>query len=171
MANITHRGTGELFHPLFENFFSGPLGGRNLGALLRAPEADVLETESEIRVMIEMPGIRPDDIELGLENNVLTISGEKKEVEERGDHATWHVSERRYGQLSRSFLLPRDVDHDRIEASFENGVLSVRIPKSERARRRRIEIRRGDSAQRVDAGSRMDSEADGGEAGGQSGTR
>ncbi len=155
MANITHRGTGELFHPLFENFFGAGQGGRNLGSLLRAPEADVVETENEIRVMIEMPGMHADDIEIGLENNVLTISGEKREESSReGDRSTWHVSERRYGQFSRSFLLPRDVEHDRIQADFGNGVLTVRIPKSERARRRRIEIRGSDGSQRVEAGNR-----------------
>jgi HSP20 family protein len=156
MAKLTNRDTGELFHPLFENFFGAPMGGRNLGTLLRAPEADVLETENEIRVMIEMPGMQSDDIEIGLENNILTISGEKKEESQReGDRATWHLSERRYGQFSRSFLLPRDVEHERIEAKFEDGVLTVSIPKSERARRRRIEIRSGvGGAQRVETHSR-----------------
>jgi HSP20 family protein len=162
MANITNRGTGELLHPLFENFFGAGQGGRNLGSLLRAPEADVMETENEIRVMIEMPGMRPDDIEIGLENNVLTISGEKQEESrQQGDRATWHVSERRYGQFSRSFLLPRDVEHDRIQADFDNGVLTVSIPKSERARRRRIEIRSSGGSQRVETGSREVQTADG----------
>lgn len=155
MGNITNRGTTELFHPLFENLFSTPLGGRNLGSLMRAPEADVMETESEIRVLLEMPGMRPEDIELGLENNVLTISGEKHEESEReGDRTTWHVSERRYGKFWRSFLLPRDVEQERIEANFENGVLVVSIPKSERARRRRIEIGSGGGSQRVGTGNR-----------------
>jgi HSP20 family protein len=152
MANVTNRSAGEIFHPLFENFFSEPLGGRHLGALMRAPEADVIELENEIRVMVEMPGMRADDIELGLENNVLSISGEKRQESERGDRTTWHLSERRYGQFSRSFLLPRDVEHDRIEAGFSDGVLTVRIPKSEKARRRRIQIRSESGPQRVEAG-------------------
>jgi|GEM_PF-347157 len=156
MANIMHRQAGtELFHPLLESFLGSQLGGRNVGSLLRAPEADVVETETEIQVMIEMPGMQPNDIELGLENNILTISGEKQQERERGgDRTTWHISERRYGQFSRSFLLPRDVEHDRIEASFEHGVLSVKIPKSERAKRRRIDIRSGNGPHRVEAGNR-----------------
>jgi len=156
MANIANRQSStELFHPLLESFFSGPSGGRNLGSLLRAPEADVMETETKIQVMIEMPGMQPDDIELGLENNILTISGEKHQEREQGsDRTTWHISERRYGHFSRSFLLPRDVEHDRIEANFEHGVLRVRIPKSERARRRRIEIRIGNGPHRVEAGNK-----------------
>ena len=152
MANVMNRSSGDLIHPFFENFFSEPLGGRHLGSLMRAPEADVVELENEIQVMIEMPGLKPEDIELGLENNVLSINGEKREEGERGDRATWHLSERRYGKFSRSFLLPRDVEHDRIEASFTNGVLTVSIPKSEKARRRRIEIRNQSGSQRVEAG-------------------
>ncbi len=75
---------------------------------------------------------------------MLTISGEKQEERREGDeNSTWHLSERRYGRFSRSFVLPRDVEQDRIQARFENGVLQVTIPKSERARRRRIEIRSG----------------------------
>src|SRR5690606_15026177 len=80
----------------------------------------------------------------GLENNILTISGEKRQDREESDEKhRWHLSERRYGQFSRSFVLPRDVEQDNIEATFENGVLRVVIPKSERARRRKIEIRGG----------------------------
>lgn len=164
MSNIMNRTSGELFHPLFEDFFRAPMGGRQLGSLLRAPEADVVETEKEIRVALEMPGMRSDDIEIGLENNVLTIGGEKQEEREEGDErSTWHLSERRYGKFSRSFLLPRDVEHERIEASFANGVLTVRIPKSERARRRRIEIRGGDGAERVEAGNGRQAQVEGGE--------
>lgn len=80
-------------------------------------------------------------MELSLENNVLTISGEKhEEPEEGGDSETFHLSERRWGRFSRSFVLPREVDQERINASFEDGVLTVSIPKSEKARRRKIEI-------------------------------
>jgi HSP20 family protein len=150
MANVTNRTTSDLFHPLFENFFGAPLTGRQMGSLLRAPEADVVETQNEIRVTVEMPGMRSDAIEIGLENNVLTIGGEKQEERTEGEEgSTWHLSERRYGKFARSFLLPRDVEHDRIEAGFENGVLTVTIPKSERARRRRIEVRDGGGAQQI----------------------
>jgi HSP20 family protein len=71
---------------------------------------------------------------------VLTISGEKTEKREQGAGETYHLSERRWGRFSRSFVLPREVDQERIEASFENGVLTVTIPKSEKARRRKIAI-------------------------------
>jgi HSP20 family protein len=126
---------------LFDPFLEGIMGGRRSGSMLRAPDADVIETENEIRVTLDMPGMKSDDIELDLENNVLTIRGEKlEERSEEDEHHTWHLSERRYGQFSRSFILPRDVEQEQIKARFENGVLTVNIPKSEKAKRRRIEI-------------------------------
>ena len=82
-----------------------------------------------------------------MENNVLTISGEKTDERVQGEKGdTYHLSERRWGRFSRSFVLPREVDQERIEAEFRDGVLTVTIPKSEKARRRRIEIRPGQSA-------------------------
>jgi HSP20 family protein len=152
MAITRFTPTTDPFSPLLENLM-GPLAGFSRGSsLLRAPEADVMESENEIRVEVEMPGMRADDIDIDLENNVLTITGEKKEERTEGDDRnTWHLSERRYGRFTRSFVLPRDVEQDRIEASFDNGVLQVRIPKSERARRRRIEIRGDGNPQQVEA--------------------
>lgn len=153
MAITPYRPSTDPVSSMFEDMLR-PLsgwGGRMAGTgLMRAPEADVVEGESEIRVMVELPGMKPEDIELDLENNVLTISGEKRE-ERQEERDTWHLSERRYGKFSRSFVLPRDLEQEKIQASFQEGVLSVTIPKSEKARRRRIEIR-GDGGQtRVEA--------------------
>ena len=130
----------EPFDQLFDTFF-GPAGrAANGNSLMRAPETDVIETEREIRVVTEMPGLRRENIELDIENNVLTIRGEKREQRTEGEQGRWHLAERRYGTFARSFVLPRDVDAERIEAAFEHGVLTVRIPKSERAQRRRIQV-------------------------------
>jgi HSP20 family protein len=86
-----------------------------------------------------------------MENNVLTISGEKREErEQEGEKNTWHLSERRYGKFSRSFVLPRDLDSEKIQARFEDGVLQVSIPKSEKARRRKVEIQSGGGQKRVE---------------------
>ena len=142
MAIAPYRTSTDVFSPLFESLLGGTSANSRMGALLRAPEADVVETESEIRVQIELPGMRAEEVNVDLENNVLTVNGEKKEErsEERG---TYHLSERRYGKFSRSFVLPRDVDAEQIHARFDHGVLSVTIPKSERARRRRIQVSNG----------------------------
>jgi HSP20 family protein len=73
--------------------------GPSAGELMRAPDTDVIETENEIRVVAEMPGLRREDIELQLEQNVLTVSGEKREQREQEGEGTYHLSERRYGRL------------------------------------------------------------------------
>lgn len=153
MAITQYRPSGDLFAPFFEDFLGRPYTGSRMPNLLRAPEADVMETEREIQVHLEMPGMKPEEIDIGLENNILTISGEKRQERTEGDEKnTWHLSERRYGQFSRSFVLPRDVEADQIQASFEDGVLRVVIPKSERARRRKIDVRTGSGAQQVETG-------------------
>ena len=145
--------TAELFRPFFEDLGMGAgWGGRIAGVdLLRAPAADVLETKDDIRVTLELPGLRPENVEVSLEDNVLTISGEKREEHERaGQDDRWHLSERRYGRFSRSFVLPKEVVHDRIQAAFDGGVLTVTIPKSERVKPRRIEIQSGNGPHRVE---------------------
>lgn len=150
MAIVRYRPSMDVLGPIFEDLFA-PLPW---GSLLRAPEAEVVETEAGFRVMLEMPGTRAEDIDIGLEDNVLTISGEKRQEWSEGEEqGRWHLSERRYGRFSRSFVLPRDVDAERIEARFEDGVLHVSIPKSERARRRRIEIQRGGARNGSEAGA------------------
>ena len=153
MAISPYRSTTDPFRPIFDDLF-GSLTGGHLGNMLRAPHADVTEDQNGIRVMVELPGMRPEDVQVDLENNVLTISGEKREERTEGDekNQTWHLSERRYGRFSRSFVLPRDVEQEQIQASFENGVLSLTIPKSAKARRRRIEIQGQDQSQ-VGSGS------------------
>lgn len=143
MAITQYRPTTDLFSPLFDDLLGGTARGNRMQNLLRGPEAEVVETDRAIRVAMDMPGLTPDQIDISLENNVLTISGERRSEwsEEDERDATWHLSERRYGKFSRSFVLPRDVEQEGIEARFENGVLFVSVPKSERARRRKIEVR------------------------------
>jgi len=145
MAITTFRQTNDPFASLLADLV-GP--SDRMGSLMRA-SADVTEKEDEIRVLMEMPGMKSEDIEIELENNVLTISGEKKEERTESDKdERYHLSERRYGHVSRSFVLPREVEQEQIQAHFEDGVLVVRIPKSEKARRRRIEVRNGNENRR-----------------------
>nr|ANY58115.1 Amidohydrolase [uncultured bacterium] len=133
-----YRTSGDPLDRFFDTVLGA--GGARGGSLMRAPETDVVETEREIRVATEMPGLRQEDIEVDVENNVLTIRGEKREERSEGEQGKYHLAERRYGTFARSFVLPRDVDAERIEAAFENGVLTVRIPKSEKTQRRRIQV-------------------------------
>ena len=141
---------------MFDQFF-GNAGSRH-ASLMRAPETDVVETEREIRVQVEMPGLKRENIEVDVENNVLTIRGEKREERTEGQEGRYHLAERRWGTFARSFVLPRDVDADNIQASFEDGVLTVRIPKSEKARRRKIDVGGNADAQQVSGGQAANGE-------------
>lgn len=135
---LTRYEPARLMNDLLDEFWSP------FRQTMRPFEADVVELGDEIRVTAELPGIDPDDLDLTLDNNVLTISGQKREDTEAAENdGRYHLMERRWGQFSRAFALPREVDHDAIHAEFDNGILVVRIPKTENARRRRIPIERG----------------------------
>jgi HSP20 family protein len=105
------------------------------------PAVNVEESREELILTAELPGMRPEDVELELENNILTIRGRKEEVREENDERRYHVWERKYGSFQRSFSLPRSVSADSIAASFEHGVLQVRMPKAPEAKGRKIEIK------------------------------
>jgi len=150
MGITRYQPSTDLFRSLFDDMVT-PFG--RMGSSMRVPDTDVVERENEIQVVCELPGLRREEVDLSLENNVLTISGEKHEEREQGGKgATFHLSERRWGRFSRSFVLPREVDQDRIHANFEDGVLTVSIPKSEKARRRKIEIGAADGGARIESG-------------------
>ncbi len=106
------------------------------------PVVDVHETEDELILQAELPGLKTDDVSLSVENGVLTISGEKKqEVEEGKEGTEYHLVERRYGHFERRFTLPRSVDSQRVGADFTDGILRITLPKAETAKPRRIEIK------------------------------
>lgn len=124
------------------------LGGtESTGAAMFNPAMDVIELEHEIQARLEVPGIDPGEIEIRVEDNVLTVSGEKRMEEERSDHARgYRLVERRYGRFARSFALPRGVDAARVSAVCDHGVLTVHLPKAESAKPRTIKIESGKSA-------------------------
>jgi HSP20 family protein len=146
MAVTPYQAPSDPFDRLVDAMLAPMAAGRTRSpGLMRGPATDVTESENEIRVVTELPGFGPDDVEIDLENNVLTLRGEKKErVEEGDDQSIWHLVERRYGHFSRSFVLPREIEQEGIGARFDDGVLTVTIPKSEKAKRRRIAIGGGD---------------------------
>jgi HSP20 family protein len=105
------------------------------------PAADIRETSNELRLDVELPGIREEDVEIQVENGVLSIRGEKSaERKEEGDEGRYHLVERSYGSFFRSFQLPAGVDEKQIRADFDQGVLHVRIPKAALPQPRRIQI-------------------------------
>jgi HSP20 family protein len=105
--------------------------------------AEVVETAEEIRIDLEAPGFREEDLEVTLENDVLTVSGEKKASRDEGAAGEYRLAERRYGRFRRSFAVPATVRGDRCAANYENGVLTLRLPKSEEAKARRIPVGQG----------------------------
>jgi HSP20 family protein len=109
------------------------------------PAVDVQETESDLRVELELPGLKAEDVEITAENGVLTIRGEKRSERKEGENARYHIVERTYGSFMRTFQLPQGVDEEQIAAEFESGVLSLRIPKSALPQPRRIQINAGKS--------------------------
>jgi HSP20 family protein len=118
------------------------LGSWNGGSVASAwlPACDVVEDKDHLKIALELPGVRPEDVKVSVENNVLTIRGEKRqESEDKGQR--WHRYERSYGAFERTFTLPGTVDSDRVQATANDGVLTLVLPKSERAKPREIPVK------------------------------
>jgi HSP20 family protein len=123
----------------FDRLLGTAFGAPSLSAW--SPAVDVRETTDEFVVTAELPGMTKDDVELTIENGVLSLSGEKKEEREEGDEgAGRHIYERRYGSFQRNFSLPRGVAADQVDAKFKDGVLTVTLPKVAAAKPRQIKI-------------------------------
>jgi len=118
-----------------------------------APPVDVREDAKEIVLEVELPGIKPSDVEVTAENGIITIRGEKQSTTTEGTEGRYHVIERSYGSFTRSFQLPTGVDERRIDADFADGLLIVRVPKAALAQPRRIEIRNSGSQAAVQGSS------------------
>lgn len=108
-----------------------------LGAWM--PAVDVFEEHDGIRILAEVPGVKPEDVKISIENNILTIRGSKDQVAEEKTKRV-HRYERTYGAFERTFALPATVDAGRITATYEHGVLSVFLPKVEQAKPREIQV-------------------------------
>jgi len=153
MANITRFDPlGEMvslrsaMDRLFEDSFVSPLSWRTLASGGNgesiAPPIDVHQTPDEIVVTASLPGIRPEDVDITMTGQTLTVRGELK-ADETINRDQYLYRERRYGSFSRSLQLPVRVEGDRAEATFEHGVLTLRIPKSEEVKPRQIRIHAG----------------------------
>jgi HSP20 family protein len=141
-----HRSMNELFDHFFRDFggaFEQPAWSRASTALV-SPSVDIAETDSEIAITADLPGLEEKDIEVSLDNDVLTIRGSRKEEREE-KRKNYHLMERSYGSFQRTLHVPAGVDKDKVKASFKNGVLNVTLPKlpEAKAARRKIEISAG----------------------------
>jgi len=111
------------------------------GSWQRLP-LDVSESDDAYIVCASIPGISPEEMEISVQNNVLTIRGETKSEQERQGER-WHLRERRMGHFQRTISLPNNVDPNQVGAEYDNGVLTLTLPKSEAAKPRRINVQRG----------------------------
>jgi HSP20 family protein len=130
---------------LFSAFFDTPTasGGGGGAAMQRwAPAMDLVETDDQFVLRADLPGVDPDDVAIELEDRVLTVSGERRADHEGSGEGFYRV-ERSFGAFQRTLTLPEGVDADAIAASFDNGVLEVRIPKPEERKPRRVAITPG----------------------------
>jgi HSP20 family protein len=137
----------RMFEDWFEDFWSRPfprLWRPNFARLrsisLETPTLDVYEQKDDLIVKAEIPGLTKDEIDITLEGTTLTITGEKKKEEEVKDE-DYYRCERTYGAFSRSIDLPLAVQTDKVNASFKNGVLEIRLPKTEEAKKNVVKVK------------------------------
>ena len=118
---------------VFSDLFGSYENETDMGNTSWMPTVDVSETEAGFEVRAELPGVAKDDLHISIKDNLLTLSGEKRQ-EKVGDAHNYHRVERRYGSFQRKFALPREVETDEIKAEFNEGVLTLSIPKPEAAK-------------------------------------
>lgn len=140
---------GDLFRTRFNRLFDQALGdfltpyegaGEEVSTRTWMPAVDIRETDDALHLSAELPGMTKENVDITLENNVLSIRGERK-FEKNVDQGNFHRVERSYGTFFRSFTLPSNVRSEEVKAAFQDGVLEVEIPKAEEARPRKIAIK------------------------------
>ncbi len=131
----TQRGFDRLFKEAFTPFF----GEGELSTRTWAPPVDIYETESDIVVKAELPGVDPKDVEVKVEDNTLYLKGERK-FEKEVKNESYHRVERAYGSFARSFSLPNSINAEKVKAEYKDGLLTLMLPKREEAKPRTIKI-------------------------------
>jgi HSP20 family protein len=130
----------EEVNRLFSTNLSRSFGDEGIGRGARAPSVDIYENKDQIVLEAELPGMKQEDFDLSIENNVITLRGERK-FEKTDETDNYHRVERSYGSFTRSFTLPQTVSADGATAEYTNGVLRVTLPKREETKSRRIEVK------------------------------
>ena len=130
----------EAMDRLFDDAFTRPFSlVREGGSNWASPAIDMYQTDNEVVVKAALPGIKADEVQINVNNDILTIKGEVKHEEEKKDQS-WHIRERSWGAFERSITLPTGVMADRAKADFENGILTITLPKSEKVKPKTITI-------------------------------
>jgi HSP20 family protein len=129
----------EAMDRLFDDAFTRPLSVRD-GWSMATPAIDMYQTDNEVVVKASIPGIKAEEVQINVTGDILTLKGEVKQEEDRNDRA-WHIREQRFGSFERSVVLPTDVKSDKAEAVFENGILTVTLPKADEVKPKTINIK------------------------------
>ena len=116
--------------------------GEGAGAAVWTPAVDVFDTKDSIVLKAELPGMKPEDIDIEIDDNVLTIKGERR-FKEQVEEGRYYRLERSYGHFSRSLTLPQGVRGEQVQAQFDQGVLEVRVPKAEEVKPRKVAVTAG----------------------------
>ncbi len=124
---------------LLGDFFGVDKRGEETDFIRWAPRVDILEQDGGYELVADLPGLKKEDIKIEIQDNMLTLRGEKKLEEEKKDKS-YRLCERYYGEFVRTFALPENVDRDGIVAGFKDGVLKLEIPKTEKAKPKQIEV-------------------------------
>ena len=126
---------------LFDDAFTRPFSLMREGGSSNwsSPAVDMYQTDQEVVVKASLPGVKADEVQISVNDDILTIKGEIKHEEEKKDKS-WHIREQRWGAFERSITLPGGVVADRAKAEFENGILTITLPKSEKAKPKSITI-------------------------------
>ena len=124
---------------LFGRTYAGTEAG-SAGAGAWVPPLDIYETEGTFVITMELPGVEPSDVDVSVEDSILTVQGQRKFYSEVNEDS-FHRVERRYGQFVRSLSLPSSADPERITAAFDKGVLTIEVPKAEQAKPRKITVK------------------------------
>ena len=127
----------EAMDHLFDDAFTRPLTLRDGWS---APAIDMYQTDDEIVVKASLPGVKADEVQINITGEILTLKGETKQVEEKKDKA-WHMREQRWGAFERASALPTEVTADKAKAEFENGILTITLPKAEEVKPKIISIK------------------------------
>jgi HSP20 family protein len=138
----------ERMNRLFEDMAASRGEDKDITTSAWAPAVDIYETENEVVLTAEIPGIEEKDIDIKVEDNTLTLKGERK-FEKEAKEENYHRIERAYGSFFRSFTLPSYVDQDKVEAEHENGVLKIRMPKKAELKPRMVKILKPQAAEKA----------------------
>jgi HSP20 family protein len=127
----------EAMDRLFDDAFTRPL---NMTGSLSAPAVDMYQTDDELVVKVAVPGMKANDVQISVTGEMLTIKGEAHLKEETKDKA-WHIREQRWGTFERRLMLPTDVVADKAKAEFEDGILTITLPKADEVRPKTITVK------------------------------